>query len=186
MENIQISAQATPNPATYKFLTNLPLVESGTYNFPGVETAGDSPLAEALFKIPGVKGVMIGNHFISVSIFGQTSWVEMAEPVITGIRSFLEQPNAVVVSASAKSTADETRTLTEVEKKITEILDNEIRPAIAMDGGDVSFVGFEEGVVSLHMQGACSSCPSSVYTLKIGIENRLREEIPEVKEVVQV
>ena len=187
-EKLEISVQITPNPNTLRFGVNRNLIEKGSINFPTKELAEHSRLAKALFEIKNVSGVMIGLHFISVTKIEHSEWTELAAPVTDAIRAILESEgplfdqDALANLQPTDSSADENV----IEKRIRQILDEEIRPAVAMDGGDVTFYSFHEGILTLNLQGACSSCPSAVLTLKMGIENRLREEIPEIKEVVQV
>jgi len=187
IKDVQLSVQMTPNPNTIKFMVNLDLVEKGPYDFPTPQTAKHSPLANLIFEIPGISGVMIGNHFVSVSKISAVEWSEIAEPITETIKSHLGEEKTVIdPDYILQAPSHGERSFSEIEQKIIDILDHEIRPAIAMDGGDVSFHSFQDGVVTLRLQGACSSCPSSVLTLKMGIENRLREEIPEVLDVVQI
>ncbi|HTL71624.1 MAG TPA: NifU family protein [Candidatus Eisenbacteria bacterium] len=182
-DSIQISAEVTPNPNTLKFNVNKALIPSGTVNFPDKEKARGSKLAEALFAIENVLGVMVGQDWITVTKAPASSWQTLVEAVTKTIRQALASGDALVAgSASAAHGAS----IGEIEKKIIEILDNEIRPAVNMDGGDITFHGYYDGVVTLHLQGSCSSCPSSIMTLKMGVENRLKSMIPEIREVVQV
>jgi len=186
-EAASIHLEFTPNPNTLKFVTNRTLVEKGAVNYASKEKLETSPLVTKLFDVPGVCGVLVGSNFVTVTKAPDGSWDIVAEeiPKVLEVhlnnneRIFAEgfDPNARAESAGPESA---------IENKIREILDQEIRPAVAMDGGDITFGKFENGTVYLHLQGACSSCPSSIATLKMGVETRLKEAIPEVKEVVQV
>ncbi len=183
-EELQITAEITPNPNTLKFVLNRPLLSFGSRNYLKKEEVTDSPLAASLFEVGQVASVMIGTDFVTMTKTPEADWQEVGPHVVQALRAFFESGQEAIAANASVSVHAETRT--DVEKKIIEILDNEIRPAVARDGGDIVFYGFDNGVVKLHLQGACSSCPSSVMTLKMGIENRLKMIIPEVKEVLQV
>ncbi len=184
MTELTISAQITPNPHTLKFMLNQLLIDTGSIDFTNPEKASTSPLVKALFDIEGVTGVLIGVNFVSVSKSLQIDWASLAEPITETLKTVIGSVEPLIDPALIPSTS--TQGGSDIETRIKEILDQEIRPAVAMDGGDIVFYGYEDGIVSLHLQGACSSCPSSTLTLKMGIENRLREEIPEIIEVIQV
>jgi len=181
---VSISLEFTPNPNTLKFVANRQFMDKGAANFTAAGQTKESPLAKALFQIPGVSAVMIGTNFVTITKAAEGDWDVLAEQVPETISDHLKSgaPALTPEWKAPAATGDET----EVEKKIKEILDNEIRPAVAMDGGDILFGRYDNGVVYLHLQGACSSCPSSIATLKMGVEARLKEIIPEIKEVVQV
>lgn len=190
MSDIEISAELTPNPNTLKFVVNRELLSSGSHDFPSLESAKGQPLPEALFEIEHVSGVLIGTDFITVTKKNGVEWPVAAVPVVEKIRSFLNTGQPVVTndvqSGDFKGAPARNAEIPGgIEDQIREILDNEIRPAVARDGGDIIFYGYENGVVKLHLQGSCSSCPSSVMTLKVGIENRLKMAFPEIKEVIQ-
>ena len=187
--NFQINAEVTPNPNTLKFNVGRVLVESGSLNFPDKEKAKGVLLAESLFNIDNVLGVMVGTDFVTVTKRPESGWQTMAQPIIEKLKSLLSSGKALVpdgATASHGTAEGHAAGGGEVERKIREILDTEIRPAVAMDGGDITFYGYENGVVTLHLQGSCSHCPSSIMTLKMGVENRLKSLIPEIREVVQV
>lgn len=186
---VTINLEFTPNPNTLKFVLNKPLLERGGANFLTVESARHAPLAERLLKIPGVGGIMIGTNFVTVTRGKDGSWDTLADEVPKGIQNHFREGLPVFLPEFLEARAKEqipTANASELENKIKSILDSEIRPAVAMDGGDIVFDRFENGVVYLHLQGSCSSCPSSIATLKMGVETRLREAIPEILEVVQV
>lgn len=187
MEPVTVTLEFTPNPNTLKFVVNRKFLDKGAANFPQASTASGSPFAEKLFQIQGIAGVMIGTNFVTITKAPEGDWDVIADQVPKTVESYVlsgapffteEWLNTPAPQSSGENS--------EIELKIKEILDNEIRPAVAMDGGDIVFGRFEDGIVYLHLQGACSSCPSSIATLKMGVETRLREAIPEVKEVVQV
>lgn len=186
--DVEIRLEFTPNPNTLKFVVNRQLLERGAANFPTSSTADRAPLARKLFGVPGVESVMIGTNFVTITKANDGEWDTVAEKVPLTIESHFQTEDPVVDPAflaeasSPSGSADES----DAVKRIREVLDNEIRPAVAMDGGDITFDRYDDGVVYLHLQGACSSCPSSVATLKMGVESRLKEVVPEIKEVVQV
>ncbi|MFI4988365.1 MAG: NifU family protein [Alphaproteobacteria bacterium] len=176
-----IQTEQTPNPATLKFLPGREVMASGTADFPTADTAGRSPLAERLFQVTGVSGVFLGFDFVTVTKAGDREW-QLLKPAILGVimEHFTSGRPTVHAAAEATASAGEE---SEVVAQIRELLDTRVRPAVAQDGGDIIFHGFENGIVYLHMQGSCSGCPSSTATLKSGIENMLRHYLPEVVEV---
>jgi Fe-S cluster biogenesis protein NfuA len=180
-----IQTEPTPNPATLKFLPGETVLSSGTADFPNAEAAGRSPLARALFDIDGVKGVFLGSDFVTVTKDDTLDWQVMKPLVLGAIMEHLTARRPILLDGEGDEAADEVFAAEdgEIVAQIKELLDTRVRPAVAMDGGDIVFRGFEEGVVYLHMQGACSGCPSSTATLKMGIENMLRHYIPEVQAV---
>jgi Fe-S cluster biogenesis protein NfuA len=179
-----IQTEQTPNPATLKFLPGRTVLSSGTANFPDADSAGRSPLAQKLFAIEGVAGVFLGYDFITVTKALDKDWYAL-KPTVLGVIMESFTTGEAVMQADASSTPDSTALEgdDEIVSQIKELIDTRVRPAVAQDGGDIIFQGFEEGVVYLHMQGSCSGCPSSTATLKSGIENMLRHYIPEVSEV---
>lgn len=183
---VYVSLEFTPNPNTLKYSVNRQLLKNrNAANFTKKETAAEqSPLASKLFDIPGIRGVMIGKDFVTVTKEDSGDWDVVHKSTSTVLEDHLNREEIVVFEEKiGQAHAGGT---TEIENKIREILDNEIRPAVAMDGGDITFDRFEDGVVYVHMQGSCSGCPSSTMTLKQGIETRLKDSIPEVTEVVAV
>jgi Fe-S cluster biogenesis protein NfuA len=179
-----IQTEQTPNPATLKFLPGSTVMERGTLDFADAQAATSSPLAEGLFTVDGVTGVFLGSDFISVTKAEGRDWAVL-KPVILGAIMEHFTSGAPMVRA-ADGSADEAvpdGEDDEIVVQIKELLDTRVRPAVAQDGGDIIFRSFDEGVVYLHMQGACAGCPSSTATLKMGIENLLKHFIPEVKEV---
>ena len=180
-----IQTEPTPNPATLKFLPGETVLESGTADFPNREAAGRSPLAQALFEIDGVARVFLGSDFVTITKSEDAGWQTLKPLVLGVIMEHLTARRPVVLDAASDDDADEVYAAEdkEIVAQIKELLDTRVRPAVAMDGGDIVFRAFEEGVVYLHMQGSCSGCPSSTATLKMGIENMLRHYIPEVQAV---
>lgn len=187
-QNIFVDLEFTPNPNTLKYVCSVPLVLAGTYNYSTPESAsGKSELATILFGLQDISAVMVGRNFVTITLSSQDSLTDLNEKVIQTIKDFLASgKTAVDVAAMNAVSAAASEGLGEVEKKIVEILEREIRPAVAMDGGDIVFEKFEDGIVFVQMQGSCSGCPSSTATLKMGIESRLRDAIPEVREVVSI
>lgn len=180
-----IQTESTPNPATLKFLPGQTVLEMGTADFPTSDTAGSSPLATRLFAVDGVAGVFLGNDFVTVTKTEAVEW-DHVKPAILGAVMEHFQSGQPVMSGDADPSgghAEHTGEDGEIVGQIKELLDTRVRPAVAQDGGDITFHGFDRGVVYLHMQGACAGCPSSTLTLKMGIENLLRHYIPEVLEV---
>ena len=182
-----IQTEATPNPATLKFLPGREVVVGEPRDFRSAADAEISPLASGLFSIPGVTGVFLGSDFVSVSK-DATEWNHL-KPAILGVimEHFLSGKPVIdegELAAQTEEFFDETDT--ETVEVIKELISTRVRPAVAMDGGDITFKGFRDGTVYLHMQGACSGCPSSTATLKSGIENLLRHFVPGVEAVQQV
>lgn len=177
-----IQTEGTPNPATLKFLPGKSVVGDGTANFADASDAGRSPLATRLFAIEGVAGVFLGSDFVTVTKSDDREWDVMRPQILGGIMEHYQSGRPVLEDAAgdeAEAEGDDDP----IVKQIKELIDTRVRPAVAQDGGDIVFKGFEGGIVSLHMQGACAGCPSSTATLKHGIENMLRHYVPEVQEV---
>jgi Fe-S cluster biogenesis protein NfuA len=181
-----IQTEETPNPATLKFLPGREVMEVGTADFPNPQTGAHSPLARRLFAIPEVAAVFLGADFITVTKVAQAEWQVMKPAVLGAIMEHFTSGDLVMSEESASGHAEAGDGDDEIVSQIIELLDTRVRPAVAMDGGDIVFHGFEDGIVYLHMQGACAGCPSSSATLKMGIENMLRHYIPEVREVQPV
>ena len=181
-----IQTEATPNPATLKFLPGRSVLETGTLDMPTRDSAARSPLAARLFDIPNVGGVFLGSDFISVTKTGG-DWQQM-KPAILGaiMEHYLSGAPLVTGEASAAGAAAEEffdAKDAETVATIKDLIETRVRPAVAGDGGDITFRGYKEGVVYLNMKGACSGCPSSTATLRHGIQNLLRHFVPDVVEV---
>ena len=182
---VYVSLEFTPNPNTLKYSVNRDLLSRGAMSFvQKADAESRSPLAAKLFSVPGICGVMIGKSFVTVTKTEDGDWDVVHKQSSSTIHDHLTQ-NLPVIDPSVVI-EEHKGGQTDIENKIRDILDQEIRPAVAMDGGDITFEKFEDGIVYLYLQGACSGCPSSTATLKMGIETRLRDAIPEVKEVVSV
>jgi Fe-S cluster biogenesis protein NfuA len=178
-----IQTETTPNPATLKFLPGRSVMESGTAHFVAADAAARSPLAEGLFAVPGVEGVFLGADFITVTKADDREWQLMKPALLGVIMEHFTAGRPVVLTDAAAADESFDGADTEIVDQIKELLDTRVRPAVAQDGGDIVFRGFEKGIVFLHMQGACAGCPSSTATLKMGIENMLKHYVPEVTEV---
>jgi Fe-S cluster biogenesis protein NfuA len=180
-----IQTESTPNPATLKFLPGQSVLEMGTADFPNADAAEKSPLARRIFAVADVTGVFFGTDFVTVTKAEGAEWDHL-KPAILGAIMEHFQSGAPVMDGDAGVTgghAAHEGEDSEIVCQIKTLLDTRVRPAVAQDGGDITFHGFDRGVVYLHMQGACAGCPSSTLTLKMGIENLLRHYIPEVLEV---
>ena len=180
-----IQTESTPNPATLKFLPGQTVLEAGTADFASAEATDNSPLAKRIFGVQGVTGVFFGNDFVTVTKAEGAEWDHMKPAILGAIMEHFQSGTPVMTGEADASSghADHEGEDSEIVGQIKELLDTRVRPAVAQDGGDITFHGFERGVVYLHMQGACAGCPSSTITLKMGIENLLRHYIPEVTEV---
>ena len=181
-----IETEGTPNPATLKFLPGRDVMGAGTADFAAPETAERSPLASAIFNLPGVARVFLGGDFITVTKTDATAWQALKPQVLGAIMEHFVAGRPVIEGADAEADEDVSPEDAEIVAQIKELLDTRVRPAVAGDGGDIVFRGYRDGIVKLHMQGACSGCPSSSATLKHGIENMLRHYVPEVQRVEQV
>lgn len=180
-----IQTEATPNPATVKFIPGQSVLEKGVADFATPESAlGKSPLAERLFKLNGVKGVFLGSDFVSVTKSDEREWLLLKPLILGALFEHFSTNQPVLTDAPQKSAASADDS--DLVLRIKDILDEQVRPAVARDGGDIVFDGFEDGIVYLRMHGACAGCPSSTVTLKSGIESMLKHYIPEVTEVRQV
>ena len=178
----RMHAERTPNPDSIKWVLGRPIVPDGvSAHFEAAPPPSESPLAAALFAVDGVTRIFLASNFVTVSKRADLEWTEIAQPIVDAIKAVLEEGgDALGPDFQAAEAADGD----ELAGRIRRILEEEVRPAVAMDGGDIVFAGFRDGVVEVYMQGSCAGCPSSTATLKHGIEARLREEIPEVQEVV--
>ena len=179
-----IQTEATPNPVTLKFLPGQSVVTGAPREYLSASDAGDSPLAARLFEIDGVEGVFLGSDFITVTKKGD-DW-QMLKPAVLGAIMEHYMSGAEVVDGGATASSggeDFDEADKELVSTIKELLDTRIRPAVAQDGGDITFQGYREGVVFLQMKGACAGCPSSTATLKHGVENLLKHFVPEISEV---
>ncbi|MGZ5863498.1 MAG: NifU family protein [Methyloceanibacter sp.] len=181
-----IQTEATPNPATLKFIPGRPVLGHGTLEFRDPAESKGSPLAARLFDIEGVTGVFFGSDFISVTK-GDGEWQHLTPAILGAIMEHYLSGETVAEGETGGAEGDEGEFFAvedaDTVNTIKELLDTRVRPAVAQDGGDITFQGYRDGIVFLHMRGACSGCPSSTATLRHGIENLLRHFIPEVQEV---
>ena len=177
---MNIYTEITPNPASIKFVTETTILPNGTADFPSAETAGNSPLATKLFLYPFIQGVFIGRNFVTITKSEPSKWEDIIPVVKDTLKQFFQSGIPVIEGQTVEET-DETED--EIVKKIKFYLEEHVRPAVAMDGGDIIFEGFEEGTVRLKLMGSCNGCPSSTMTLKAGIQGLLTRMIPEVKSV---
>lgn len=175
----------TPNPDAQMFRVAEVLVPTGTYEYTSHEKARRAPLALALLEHAGVDLVLIAPRFVTVRKAPAADWAVLGPAVAASIDAFLETGEMAVLDEAAAASGP-TGANAAIEARILQLLDEEIRPAVANDGGDVTYMGFDEGVVKLKLIGSCGTCPSSLTTLKMGIERLLTEEIPEVRSVEQV
>jgi Fe-S cluster biogenesis protein NfuA len=177
-----IQTEGTPNPAALKFLPGRSVVTGGPVDMPDSEAARRSPLAERLFQVDGVTGVFLGGDFITVTKRVDKQW-DLLKPALLGVIMEHFIGDRPVLAEGATTTAESAGEDDEIVSQIKELLDTRVRPAVAQDGGDIVFRGFDRGIVFVHLQGSCSGCPSSTATLRMGIENMLKHYVPEVMEV---
>ncbi|MCW5719484.1 MAG: NifU family protein [Bauldia sp.] len=181
-----IQTEATPNPATLKFLPGREVLSNGTAEFREADAAAASPLAQRLFSVPGVAGVFLGGDFITVTKTAG-EWQHLKPAVLGAIMEHYLSGAPAVAGEEAEADVDEGEFFDAVDSDVVDtiksLIETRVRPAVAQDGGDITFHGYRDGVVFLNMRGSCAGCPSSTATLKHGIENLLRHFVPEVREV---
>lgn len=182
---IDLYTEATPNPETLKFVVNKVLYENKSADFQNVTSASNSPLAMDLFGFPFVKGVFIMNNFITITKHPETIWEDIMPSLKAFIKKYVQDDRPIIIDGGDNKTAEPLKG-EEVITKIKEVLENYVKPAVEMDGGAIQYKNFDEedGRLSVMLQGSCSGCPSSMITLKSGIENLMKRMVPEVKEVV--
>jgi Fe-S cluster biogenesis protein NfuA len=184
-----IQTEATPNPATLKFLPGRTVMEAGVLDFANAQDAARSPLAQALFQVGGVSGVMFGYDFVSVTKDGG-EWQHLKPAILGALMEHFMSGAPLLNDTITTSDADGEEFFApedaETVDTIKELIETRVRPAVAGDGGDITFRGFRDGTVYLTMKGACAGCPSSTATLKSGIQNLLKHFVPEVREVEQM
>lgn len=182
-ELVMIYSEATPNPETMKFVANRMILPGESANFNTREAALKSPLAMKLFEFPFVNAVFIMNNFVTVTKLSTYEWFDLVPSLKDFFKEYLESGAEIINKEEASLNEDEEN---EIIKKIKNLLDTHVKPAVEMDGGAISFQSFDEGVVKVVLKGACSGCPSSTITLKAGIENLLKRMVPEVEAVEAV
>ena len=180
-----IQTEQTPNPQTLKFLPGKVVMDDGTAFFQNIEEGSNSPFAKRLFKVEGVEGVFFGSDFITITKQQSVDWQIMKPIILSAIMDHYNSGDKTIDNPEKKenNSLQQDENDSEIVKQIKELLDTRVRPAVAMDGGDIIYNSFKDGIVYLQMQGACSGCPSSTATLKMGIENMLKHYIPEIQEV---
>jgi len=186
---ISIYTEMTPNPETMKFVANKLLYPGKSVDFPDVESAKPSPLAVELFGYPFIKAVFIASNFVTLTKTSDTDWDDVIPTIRNFLKEYLEEGKPVIneeelVTMKQESSNEVSADDDDVVKRIKELLENYVKPAVEMDGGAIQFKSYSEGTVNLMMQGSCSGCPSSMITLKAGIEGMMKRMIPEVREVV--
>lgn len=181
----EITYESTPNPQTMKYHMGCQISEEN-FHFSTPMEAERSPLARKIFGFPWAAGVFIGNDFVTITKQDWVDWEVIAEPLAGLLAEHLDHDFPIIVEVPKKKEGSKDENDSPVVKQIKEVLDSEIRPAVAMDGGDIQFYKYEDHILYLHMQGSCSGCPSATITLKEGIEMRMRELIPDMKEVISI
>ena len=177
-----IQTEITPNPDSLKFLPGKKVSKSGPYEITRKEDT-QNDLVRNILSVNGVKGVFLGEDFISVNKSNEMKWEEIKHIVISLINDFYSDGKDFIIDENVEEVDDN---LDDIEQKIVKILDQKIRPAVAKDGGDIKFKEFKDGIVKVQLQGSCSGCPSSTMTLKQGVQNLLCHYLPEVKEVIAI
>jgi len=185
---ISIYTEMTPNPETMKFVANKLLYPGKSIDFPDVEAAKPSPLAIELFGFPFIRAVFIASNFVTLTKTSDTDWNDVIPTIRQFLKEYLEENKPVINEEEVVVVKSEGNVIDadddDVVKRIKELLENYVKPAVEMDGGAIQFKSYQEGIVNLMLQGSCSGCPSSMITLKAGIEGMMKRMIPEVKEVV--
>ncbi len=186
---ISIYTEMTPNPETMKFVANKLLYPGKSIDFPDVESAKPSPLAVELFGFPFIKAVFIASNFVTLTKTGETEWNDVIPTIRQFLKDYLEEGKVVINEDEIATIQPESSNIVtadddDVVKRIKELLENYVKPAVEMDGGAIQFKSYDNGIVNLMLQGSCSGCPSSMITLKAGIEQMMKRMIPEVKEVL--
>ncbi len=180
---LTVQPEMTPNPNSVKFVLNRNLLEGGGYSFASPEQCVQAPLAAEIFKLPGVTEIYLGRHFVTVTAGGPGLMAGLQDRIIATLLTFVSSGKAAITPGRAAAAQVGQ---TETERGIIEIIEREIRPAVARDGGDIVFSSFEDGIVKLHLRGACSGCPGARMTLKMGVEERLKRSFPEIQGVEAV
>src|SRR5690348_14864681 len=186
---ISIYTEMTPNPETMKFVANKLLYPGKSIDFPDIESAKPSPLALELFGFPFIKAVFIASNFVTLTKTSETDWNDVIPAIRQFLKEYLEENKAVINEDEIAAIKPESSNTVEADDddvviRVKELLENYVKPAVEMDGGAIQFKSYENGRVNLMLQGSCSGCPSSMITLKAGIEGMMKRMIPEVKEVV--
>ena len=187
---VSVYAEANPNPESMKFVMNVAFLPDGqSVDYPNLESALNSPLAQELFNFDYVSRVFIASNFVTVTKSTSIEWVKLIPELRAFLKSYVEAGGPVFTEMPVAKTehtagADASPEDAELSQKIIDLLENYVRPAVEQDGGNITFKSYHDGVVTVHLQGSCSGCPSATVTLKAGIENLLKRMVPEVREVV--
>lgn len=186
---ISIYTEMTPNPETMKFVANKLLYPGKSIDFPDVESAKPSPLANELFGFPFIKSVFIASNFVTLTKTPETDWTDVIPSIRDFLKEYLQEAKPVINEDEIAAVKQESSNTVaadddDVVVRVKELLENYVKPAVEMDGGAIQFKSYKDGIVNLMLQGSCSGCPSSMITLKAGIEGMMKRMIPEVKEVV--
>jgi NFU1 iron-sulfur cluster scaffold homolog, mitochondrial len=192
-KSVSVYAEANPNPESMKFVLSTSLLPEGvSVDYPTLESAANSPLAQELFNFDYVSRIFIASNFVTVTKNTEVQWVQLIPELRTFIKSYVEAGGPIFLvdpaAEQAQATTDATAELSSedmaISHKVIELLENYVRPAVEQDGGNITFKSYKQGVVTVNLQGSCSGCPSATITLKSGIENLLKRMVPEVTEVV--
>jgi NFU1 iron-sulfur cluster scaffold homolog, mitochondrial len=192
-KSVSVYAEANPNPESMKFVLSTTLLPEGvSVDYPSLESAANSPLAQELFNFDYVSRIFIASNFVTVTKSTDVQWVQLIPELRTFIKSYVEaggpiflvDPAAAQAQATTEATAELSGEDMAISHKVIDLLENYVRPAVEQDGGNITFKSYKEGVVTVNLQGSCSGCPSATITLKSGIENLLKRMVPEVTEVV--
>lgn len=192
-KSVSVYAEANPNPESMKFVLSTTLLPEGvSVDYPTLESAANSPLAQELFNFDYVSRIFIASNFVTVTKNTEVQWVQLIPELRTFVKSYVEaggpiflvDPAAEQAQANTDATADLSGEDMAISHKVIDLLENYVRPAVEQDGGNITFKSYKEGVVTVNLQGSCSGCPSATITLKSGIENLLKRMVPEVTEVV--
>jgi Fe-S cluster biogenesis protein NfuA len=192
-KSVSVYAEANPNPESMKFVLSTTLLSEGvSVDYPTLESAANSPLAQELFNFDYVSRIFIASNFVTVTKNTDVAWVQLIPELRTFIKSYVEAGGPIFLvdpaAEQARATSDATAELSDddmaISHKVIDLLENYVRPAVEQDGGNITFKSYKEGVVTVNLQGSCSGCPSATITLKSGIENLLKRMVPEVTEVV--
>ncbi|WP_022822244.1 NifU family protein [Hymenobacter norwichensis] len=191
---VSIYAEASPNPESMKFVLNSQLLADGvSVDYPNVEAAANSPLAQELFNFDYVGRVFIAQNFVTITKTSDLQWAHLIPELRTFLKSYIEAAGPIFLvdpaaeqkaAQQAAATGDSSEADQQTSQKIIDLLDNYVRPAVEQDGGNITFKSYQDGIVTVNLQGSCSGCPSATVTLKSGIENLLKRMVPEVTEVV--
>ena len=186
---ISIYTEMTPNPETMKFVANKLLYPGKSIDFADEASAKPSPLAQELFTFPFIKAVFIASNFVTLTKTSETEWNDVIPSIRQFLKEYLEEGKIIINEEEIQTVKKESSNVVsadddDVVKRIKELLENYVKPAVEMDGGAIQFKSYDDGIVNLMLQGSCSGCPSSMITLKAGIEGMMKRMIPEVREVV--